>query len=188
MKGHPTGAQLAALAVSIAINAVLWLGLRRIGSIEGPRGPDDTALDVVFIAVAPHVPAQPLPAGRRASVPVRRRPDIGLARPSGGADRLAGAPAIQAVVADDRWEQAADAAAARVPTTFEHALAGPMDERALVARPRLAPLPFRDTTFGGVLADLARREDCKALRYAIRNRRESAATIVATMLRRGCKP
>lgn len=76
----------------------------------------------------------------------------------------------------------------RVSTTFEHSLAASPDERAFASVSHLAPLPFHDATFAGVLADLARREDCKALRYAIRNRRESAATVFATMLRRGCTP
>jgi hypothetical protein len=188
VKGRPTRAQLAALVVSISVNAVLWLGLRQVGRIESARGPDEDAVDVVFVVDVPHVLAPPRTAGKHASVPARRRPGTPRARPPGNAGRPAGPSATLVVVTEDRWAPAADAAAAHVQTTFEHAFAGPADERAFEPRARLAPLPFRDTTFGGILADLAKREDCKALRYAIRFHRESAATVVATMLRTGCKP
>lgn len=188
MKRPPTAAQLAALFACISIQALLWLGMRQAGRIDASGSPDDALLIVMPIADARHLRTpSPSPAGKRTSTPAHRKPHPRPERHAGEAVPLAASPAIQ-TVADDRWDHAADAAAMRVPITFEHSLAAPRGERSFAPASHLASLPFRDTTFAGVLADLAKREDCKALRYAIRNRRESAATVFATMLRRGCTP
>jgi hypothetical protein len=192
---RPTGPQAAAVLASLSVNALLFLGLRQVGTPSTDAAVDDVVPLLVIETEAqdPHARSRPSrrsPASAKAARPgrsTRRRRPAALTAATTSAQASAPTAALaHHVAADDRWTGERGQDHARFPTALQRSLAEPAPR---IARPSvLAGVAFRDGSFAGLLARLAKVSDCGELQAAMVHHPESAATIAGTMERLGCRP
>jgi hypothetical protein len=187
---RPTAPQAAAFLASLSVNALLFLGLRQIGTLSSDATADDVAPLLVLELEAQDAPARPRPerrpedrskASRRRTASRHRQPAATTVDVS-----TVPAPAPPALrVTDDSWQRPArNPGRNAFPTAFQRSLAEPAPS---VEPPSvLAGVTFRDGSFVGFLARLGKMTDCGELHAAMAHHPGSAATIARTMERLGC--